>query len=80
MKRFIGPAFMAGTLFLAACRTTRPQATAWELKPVYLAPGQAHTELKKFARDGWTLVGVITNTPVSPTDDLREYLLKRPVQ
>jgi hypothetical protein len=80
MKGFIGFALAAGLLFLAACRTTQPQAKAWELKPIYLAPGQAATELKKYAKDGWTLVGVVTNTPMSPTDDLREYILKRPIQ
>jgi hypothetical protein len=80
MKRFIGPAIIASTLFLAACRMTQPQATAWELKPVFLTPGQAHTELKKYAQDGWTLVGVVTNSPANSTGDLREYILKRPVQ
>ena len=79
MKRFIGLALTTSTLFLAACRTTQRQATTWELKPVCLAPGQADAELKKYVRNGWTLVGVVTNPPANPADDRREYFLKRPV-
>jgi hypothetical protein len=79
MKGFMGFSLAAGLLFLAACRTTQHQAKTWELKPVYLAPSQATTELKRYAKDGWTLAGVVTNTPTGPTDDLREYILKRPI-
>jgi hypothetical protein len=47
---------------------------------VILAPDQAEAELKKHADDGWTCVGAITGTPVSPMDKLRGYMLVRQKQ
>jgi outer membrane biogenesis lipoprotein LolB len=78
MKKSVVFAFMFSALLLTACSTAHHQSTAWETKTVLLTPSQADTELKKYAEDGWTCVGVITGSPVSPTGELRGYMLKRP--
>jgi outer membrane biogenesis lipoprotein LolB len=77
MKKSVALAFLASTLFLVACSTTHHQTTTKETKIVILAPDQADAELKKYAQDGWTCVGVITGTPVSPMDKQRGYMLER---
>ncbi|HEY1787258.1 MAG TPA: hypothetical protein VGJ73_03840 [Verrucomicrobiae bacterium] len=78
MNRLVAFVFLAGELFLAGCSTKSHQASANETKISFLAPTHADAELKKYAENGWVLVGVVTGTPVSPTGELCGYLLKRP--
>jgi len=77
MMKSVALAILASTWFLVACGTTHHQTTTKETKIVILAPDKADAELMKYALDGWTCVGVITGTPISPMDKQRGYMLER---
>jgi hypothetical protein len=80
VKTFVSIASLIGLLFLTASGPAHRQQCAEETKLVVLAPGQADAELKRYKQNGWALVEIMTGSPISRTDKLRGYLLKRPKQ